>query len=392
MTIILTVNFSPWSPYSGGGQRSVHNLGRHLAGRGHTVHVVYTRAPFESIPIPKDLPYRLHWASLPALNSRRDLFLRPLSANTVSRTVQRILRQTAKPAIVHANGEEAAVLPSAGPAKRFTLVVTPRYSGYPEELAAYPSLSPAGRAGFALKHWKYLRLRQALMKADRICPPSEWAAAEVRRLFPVDPDRVVAVPNGVPPEFLTFSRKADADSGPLLFFGRLSRDKGVDLLLKAYAELPAATRPDLHIAGDGEEREHLTTLASDLGITGSVQFLPWQTHRQLGERLSQAAVCVLPSREENYSLAILSAMAVGAPVISTRTGGTPEIIKDRKTGILVEPDSKDALVAALRQALTNPAGLARMGRQASEEVRMARTWEQTCDKFETIYRDLMKNL
>lgn len=392
MTIILTVNYSPWSPYSGGGQRSVHNLGRHLAGRGHTVHVIYTRAPFESIPIPEDLPYHLHWASLPALKSRRDLFLRPLSASTVSRTVQRILHQTAEPAIVHANGEEAAALPSAHPAKRFSLVVTPRYSGYPEELATYPSLSRAGRAGFALKHWKHLRLRQALLKADWICPPSEWAATEVRRLFPVDPDRVVAVPNGVPPEFLEFSRKADADNGPFLFFGRLSCDKGVDLLLRAYAELPAATRPDLHIAGDGEEREHLTALASDLGIIGSVQFLPWQTHRQLGERLSQASVCILPSREENYSLAILSAMAVGTPVISTRTGGTPEIITDGKTGLLVKPDSADALVAALRQALTSPAGLARMGREASQEVRKRRTWEQTCDKFETIYRELLEDL
>src|SRR5690625_4787873 len=102
MTIILTVNFSPWSPYSGGGQRSVHHLGRHLAGRRHTVHVVYTRARFESIPVPMDLRSRLHRASLPALNSRRDLFLRPLSANTVTRTVQRILRQPPEPAIVYA--------------------------------------------------------------------------------------------------------------------------------------------------------------------------------------------------------------------------------------------------------------------------------------------------
>src|SRR3954451_18857742 len=83
MRCILTVNFSPWSRYSGGGQRSTHNLARALVKRGHEVTVVFTKAPWEQVPLPPDLPYQVVWAALPGVRRTSSLF--------VARAVQGLL-------------------------------------------------------------------------------------------------------------------------------------------------------------------------------------------------------------------------------------------------------------------------------------------------------------
>src|SRR5262245_15559702 len=109
MRCILTVNFSPWSRYSGGGQRSTHNLACALAQRGHDVSVVYTKPPWEAVQLPAALPYQPLWAALPAFRSRSGALLRPLTSLSVARQVERLARHGAE-LVVHGNGEEAALI------------------------------------------------------------------------------------------------------------------------------------------------------------------------------------------------------------------------------------------------------------------------------------------
>ena len=105
MDIILTCNFSPWSPYSGGGQQSTHELATALAARGHRVSVVFTRTPFEDFEIPQNLGYQVIWASFFALRSWSSAPLRSLNALSVARAVGKILSCTPRPVVVHGQGE-----------------------------------------------------------------------------------------------------------------------------------------------------------------------------------------------------------------------------------------------------------------------------------------------
>ncbi|MEX0770888.1 MAG: glycosyltransferase family 4 protein [Balneolaceae bacterium] len=386
--IILTCNYSPWSLYSGGGQRSTHYLATYMAQKGHDVHVIYSKSPFESVLLPDHLNYHVHWATLYRHRSNRKSFFRPLTAFSVNRLVKKLSENSKYPVIVHANGEEASLLYRIRNSLDFGFIATPRYSFYPKELSQWNRLTLMQKIKFFLLNWKYIELGRVLREADRICPPSQWASGEISRVYRIDPQKIIPVPNGIPQEFLQYQNDPNSD-GDIVFFGRLSHDKGVDLLLRAYKKLDSP-KPFLTIIGEGEEKEKLAGLSMDLGITHNVRFLPWLSHHELGQLLSKSRICVLPSRDENYSLAILSALCVSVPTISTRVGGTPEIIKDGETGLLVQYNDIESLTEAMRNFLANPFKAEEMGRNGSVDVRNSKTWASTCEKFDAIYDEVLE--
>jgi len=387
--LIYTVNYSPWSAYSGGGQRSAHHLASEMASRGHDVHMIASRSPIESFSVPENLPYTLHWAPLYHYKSSRHAPLRPLTAWGVQRITSRLLSESTLPVILHANGEEGARIGKLKKQWSFAFVITPRYPDYPAALARWTDLSLLAKSHLWLTEWKHLMLRNALQQADLICPPSHWAAVTIQNLFGLNSTRIEPVPNGAPTEFLTVERQNEACKGPILFFGRLSRDKGVDLLLEAYGNLDSK-RPPLWIAGEGDEKSALQGLADRLGLSQQVRFLPWQTHEQLAYLLGQSCMAVLPSRRENYSLAILSCLAAGTPTISTRVGGTPEQITDGVNGWLVESGDPTGLAQAIEGVIQHPEQAEAIGRKAAARARSEQTWDAACDRFEELYEGLIR--
>lgn len=389
--LIYTTQYSPWSPYSGGGQRSTHNLAMEMSRRGHEVHVIYSRTPFDRYTVPDDLPYQIHWATLYHCRSSRQAPLRPMTSLDVHRIVSSLIQNSPLPVVVHANGEEAARVGMLRNRFPFLFVVTPRYPDYPAAIGRWDNLSAWGRILLWLCEWKYLALGQALRQADLVCPPSSWAGEQIETLYGLNRERIRPVSNGVPKEFLYIERSAEASAGPIFFFGRLSYDKGVDLLLRAYRELPAP-RPALHIAGAGEEENRLRTMILELKLQESVLFLPWQTHSQLAERLSKARMAVLPSRNENYSLAVLSAMASGTPTLSTRVGGTVEQIRDKKDGILVDGEQARQLTEAMSWAIQHPEKAEEMGRKAARRMAETHTWQATCNTLENLYNHSLSDI
>ncbi len=219
MQIVLTCNYSPWSAYSGGGQRSTHDLAIALARRGHDVTVIFTRPPWERVAAPPSLPYRLRWAALLDASSRSGAPLRVLSAWTVAAAVRRELVR-GRPAVVHGQGEEAARLHHLRRRVPFGLVVTPRHSLPPALLTRRGSL--ARGLGLLAGYGKYAALGVAVCTADRCAPPSRHGADMIRRAWAVPADRIHPVHNGVPPEFLEheWHPAGERDPRPALFFGR----------------------------------------------------------------------------------------------------------------------------------------------------------------------------
>ncbi len=389
MQVILTIVFSPWSPYRGGAQQSTHNIATILARRGHDVTVVYTKPPWEEIPVPEELPYRLEWANLYATRSKCRAHLRDLVVFSVRNKVGKLIDPD-QPTIVHSNGEEGGLIHQLKKDHDFKFVFTPRFAYYPESF--YRDPVPLHKRVW---HWinerKTIMQLNAVFNADVISPPSRWAAEQHKR-FGLPDERFQIVHNGVPREFLNYNRNADrAPRGPIVFFGRFTPEKGIDTLIEAIDLLKQKrdNLPPVLVVGQGREKENYKKEIRQRGLQNDIAFKPWMTHDELGKLLTTTRMTVLPSKEENFSLGILGSMCVGVPTISTQVGGTPEIIDSGENGLLVPPSDPKRLSEAIATMLNQPDFAEKLGRSGAEHIRSELTWERSVDHFEEMYEALV---
>jgi glycosyltransferase involved in cell wall biosynthesis len=172
------------------------------------------------------------------------------------------------------------------------------------------------------------------------------------------------IPNGIvlaPPVI----RDAVAPIRRLVWTGRLSPQKGIDLLLPALARVVAAGRDfRLEIIGDGPKRTDLTALCREFGLDDRIVFSGAVKQEGIRNRLAAADVFVLPSRYEGMSNAALEAMEAGLPLLLTRCGGIDTYV-DEGVGWVCEPENPDSLFSTLCHMLDAPdAKLLSMGQRA----------------------------
>jgi glycosyltransferase involved in cell wall biosynthesis len=145
---------------------------------------------------------------------------------------------------------------------------------------------------------------------------------------------------------VSFSSQREYKEPYYFFAGRLSKEKGVDVLLRAMAKLPDAK---LRIAGDGPNRKYLETLAKTLLIENRVEFLGHLPSEAVQQEIISAKAVIVPSVwYENMPYAILEALAVGAVVVASNIGGIPERIVDGENGFLFEAGNSKNLAEVLK--------------------------------------------
>ena len=240
-----------------------------------------------------------------------------------------------------------------------------------------------------------------LVNADAI---REWLIADG-----FEPEKIVVIPNGI--DVGRFHASADAegprrelgiapDAPVVTMVSRLSPTKGVEDLLEAIAAA-AVTHPTLRalIVGEGlvaqdgvvkQDRAYLDSLiarAKRLGITDRVIFTGYRS--DIPALLAQSTVFVLPSLTEGLSNVVLEAMAAGLPVIATRVGGTPEIIREGQNGLLVPPSDPVALRTAITTVLDNPALAKGLGDAARRSVEDRFSMARMVNATEALYTDLL---
>jgi glycosyltransferase involved in cell wall biosynthesis len=183
-----------------------------------------------------------------------------------------------------------------------------------------------GASAVAMAASVYDRVTGVPRNVQRFIAPSRFLAEKLEQ-GGFDPARITVLPNFV--DTASFDPRPEGDYA--LYFGRLSREKGVDILLEAMARVG---KGKLKIAGDGPAREDLEALASGLGLA-SVEFLGHRSGDELRDILSGAQFVVLPSRwYENLPFSIMEAFASGKPVIASDIGGIPEMVDDGENGLL----------------------------------------------------------
>ena len=156
-------------------------------------------------------------------------------------------------------------------------------------------------------------------------------------------------------QVLVHDRPAPRNPATILFVGRLVPRKRANLLLQAVARLAGMVR--CVIVGDGPERGALERQARELGIADRVSFTGWLgllSPRMLAA-YDAADIFCLPSYAEGLPLVPLEAMARGVAVVATAVSGTPEVVRNEETGLLIPRDDLDALTGALRRYLDEPA-------------------------------------
>lgn len=174
-----------------------------------------------------------------------------------------------------------------------------------------------------------------------------------------------------------------ADAKLLLGLGRLHRDKGFDIALKAVARLPGA---HLAIAGSGPEEAALRSLAAELGVADRAHFLGWR--RDAGALLAACDIFLCSSRGEPLGNMVLEAWSASRPVVALAAAGPTELIAQNESGIVTPLEDDAALAAALARVLADPAfarRLAMAGRQRFErdfmQASVLATWQRLFERL-----------
>jgi GalNAc-alpha-(1->4)-GalNAc-alpha-(1->3)-diNAcBac-PP-undecaprenol alpha-1,4-N-acetyl-D-galactosaminyltransferase len=200
-----------------------------------------------------------------------------------------------------------------------------------------PSVAPTSRRWRMLRWWTYPAATRVIVHTSAA---AAWFGRRLRSTLRVVPNAVVLPPAEAAVEGRTRERVS-------LSVGRLGREKGYDLLIKAFA-IAGHSRPgwQLQILGEGRERQNLEQCAQALGLEGrfslpGLQAQPWPYYRR-------ASVFVSSSRHEGFGIALCEAMASGCAVIATSCpGGPQEIIEHGVSGLLVRSEDVDRLAAAM---------------------------------------------
>lgn len=250
-----------------------------------------------------------------------------------------------------------------------------------------PARGPRSRAQVA----------RAVEEIDQVCAVSAAIGAAAEQL--ATPRRPVAiVPNGADTRAFRPRPAADARArlglpaeGPIVsYVGKLVPRKGVDTLVEAMGLL--ARRPQgaplLVAAGIGEMRDGLERQAAELGVADRIRFAGKVAHDDVGWWMAAGDVFVLPSLSEGLPTVVCEAMNCGRPVVATAVDGTPEIVRDGTTGLLVPPGDAPALAAALARLLDDPALARRMGEEALRIGQAEYTWEANARRMTGIYEAL----
>ncbi|MHB1929624.1 MAG: glycosyltransferase family 4 protein [Acidimicrobiales bacterium] len=248
------------------------------------------------------------------------------------------------------------------------------------------------RRQLSLRRWYgFLRMQKRVARQlPLIVTVSESSKRDIVEQMGVRPGRLAVVPIGVDHE--RFRPRPEIPVVPGRIMTTASADvpmKGLVPLLEAVAKL-RVEQPDAHLVVVGRRREDspVARTLANLGLEGAVRFEPGVTDEHLVRLFAEAAVAVVPSLYEGFSLPAVEAMAMGTPLVATTGGALPEVVGD--AGLLVPPGDPGALAAAIGAVLADPRRAARMKAAGRRRVLDRFTWRACAEATAEHYRSVIE--
>jgi len=239
-----------------------------------------------------------------------------------------------------------------------------------------------------------LLLTWSLSKADLITATSKFLARNTRSLSPKVLKKIEVVPFGVDLEVFNPSRlkirKTERDTLKIGFFKHLKPKYGPEYLVRAFKKVSDKFgNVELFLAGNGELKSKLKDLTESFGISPKVHFLGFVNN--VPKIMSSMDITVMPSVDdsETFGVAAVESQALEVPVVASRIGGVPEVVKDGETGILVKACDEEELFAAITRLLSDEDIRLRMGRAGRKFVRESYNWKENASKMGRFYKKLM---
>lgn len=235
-----------------------------------------------------------------------------------------------------------------------------------------------------------LRILKAitLRLADKIIAINR---AEVHRLinfWKIPREKVVYIPNAVDTSFFKPINSMKIDN-IVLYVGNLVKDKGVDVLIKAFLKCKKKIPElQLYVVGEGRLRPLLEKVLRLLGLSSSIKFLGRVTHEELIRLYNMASLTILPSKKEALPFVLLESMACETPVIATATEGAVDIISHGEDGFLVPVGNAKKLADAICTIINNPELREQMGKKAREKVERKFSWNTIKMLLKEVYTSL----
>jgi glycosyltransferase involved in cell wall biosynthesis len=214
-------------------------------------------------------------------------------------------------------------------------------------------------------------------------------------------ERCSYIPNGIDTEeyrrtqpSIDAKRRAGVPEGRMVIgaVGRLSPEKGFDLLLQAFASMCVATGADceLWIAGEGSEKARLAVMIEELGLVGRAKLLGFTS--DIHELFAAMDGFVLSSLREGIPNVVLEAMAMEVPMVCTRVAGVPNVMDDEKEGLLIDCGSTPALEAALTRLVTEPSLRISLAKAARARVERRHSFSLRMQRIKDVYERVLGDL
>jgi N-acetyl-alpha-D-glucosaminyl L-malate synthase BshA len=378
VTARASIGVACFSTFGGSGVVAAE-IAMSLARRGHRVHVFSDEPPGRLDPRESGVVFhRVEAPAYPQL--RHDLYTLALASKIVEVARRDGLDlMHAHYALPHAvSAELARQVLTATPGARAPRIVTTLHGTDTTLVGIDPGFLPLTRF--------------AVLGSDAVTVPSAWLAEATRRNL----DLPAACALDVIPNFVDTVRFAPAPTAPptstsappvvvhVSNFRPLKRTADV---VRIFARVRAHRVARLLLVGDGPDRARALELARELGVASDVEVVGERA--DLPTLLERAAVFLLPSENESFGLAALEALACGVPVVASRVGGVPEVVRDGEVGFLHDVGDCAAMAASTGRLLDDTALRARLGRAARAHAEAHFRVEPAVDRYEAVYRRVL---
>lgn len=249
---------------------------------------------------------------------------------------------------------------------------------------------------FPKRSWLHRCLvKYSLNKADVVTATSQMLSRTIAG-FVGENHKIFVIPFGV--DLDRFSPRRESTKKEVITIGTvktLIRKYGIEYLIRAFALVEKKyENVKLVIVGDGSLRGDLENLATKLHCYRKISFVGKVPNERVQEYLSGMDIFVMPSimESETFGVSAVEASACGIPVIASNIGGLPEVVLNKKTGLLVPPKDPDAIAKAITFLIENPRLREKWGKEGRRFVSEHYNWLENAAQMEKLYEKIVEGL